>query len=98
MRQTPEAVMDDGLLDRTIIPDIPLLKIAREAPKLFTDKFWTVDVLTTSRSRTITVIPYDPALPGKPVVGEKVEVDGEVIGRAPVKFELLPHQLNILTV
>ncbi len=98
MRQTPEAVMDDGLLDMTIIPDIPLLKIAREAPKLFTDKFWTVDVLTTSRSRTITVIPYDPALPGKPVVGEKVEVDGEVIGRAPVKFEILPNQLNILTV
>ncbi len=96
MRQTPEAVMDDGLLDMTIIPDLPLLKIAREAPKLFSDKFWTVRELITSRSRSILVIPC--GTDGKPVVGEKVEVDGEVIGRSPVKFEILPSQLNILTV
>ncbi len=99
MRQTPEAVMDDGLLDMTIIPDLPLTKIAREASKLFSDKFWTVPELVTSRSRCITVIPYDSAQPEKPVVvGELIEVDGEVIGRAPVKFEILPSQLNILTV
>ncbi len=98
MRQTPEAIMDDGLLDMTIIPDLPLLKIAREAPKLFSDKFWTVPELVTSRSRTITVIPYDDSRPGRPAVGEQIEVDGEVIGRAPVKFEILPSQLNILTV
>ncbi len=98
MRQTPEAVLDDGLLDMTIIPDIPLLKIAMEAPKLFTDRFWTVKELVTSRSRCITVIPYNPDEPGKVVIGEQVEVDGEVLGRAPVKFEILPSQLNILTV
>ncbi len=97
MRQTPEAIMDDGLLDMTIIPDLPLLKIAKEAPKLFTDKFWTVKELVTSRSRCITVIPYDPDIPSKAVVGERIEVDGEVIGRSPVKFEILPNQLNILT-
>ncbi len=98
MRQTPEAVMDDGLLDMTIIPDLPLMKIAKEAPKLFSDKFWTVPELVTSRSRTITVIPYAPSHPDSPVVGELIEVDGEVVGRAPVKFEILPSQLNILTV
>ncbi len=98
MRQTPEALMDDGLLDMTIIPDLPLMKIAREAPKLFTDKFWTVPELVTSRSRTVTVVPYDAARPGKPVTGALTEVDGEVIGHAPVKFEILPDQLNVLTV
>ncbi len=114
MRQTPEAVMDDGLLDLTIIPDLPLLKIAKEAPKLFSDKFWTVPELVTARARTITVVPHEtssvspqgaahhsgaPASAlSRPVVGDLVEVDGEVIGRAPVKFEILPDQLNILTV
>ncbi len=98
MRQTPEAVMDDRLLDMTIIPDLPLLKIAKEAPKLFSDKFWTVPELVTSRGRTITIFPYDASQPGKVAVGELVEVDGEVIGRSPVKFEILPDQLNILTV
>ncbi len=98
MRQTPEAVMDDGLLDMTIIPELPLMKIAQEAPKLFTDKFWTVPELVTARSRCITVIPYDPAQPGRASFGELVEVDGEVVGNAPVKLEVLPSQLNILTV
>ncbi len=98
MRQTPEAVMDDGLLDMTVIPNLPLLKIAREAPKLFTDRFWTVRELVTARGRKIVVIPYTPDCPGRTVVGDKVEVDGEVLGRSPVKFEILPSQLNILTV
>ena len=29
--------------------------------------------------------------------GDPVEVDGEVVGNAPVKFEVLPSQLNVLT-
>ncbi len=99
MRQTPEAVVDDGLLDMTIIPELPMMRIAREAPKLFTDKFWTVRELTTARSRSITVLPYEASCAGKgPSFGELVEVDGEVIGNAPVKFEILPEQLNILSI
>ena len=97
MRQTPEAVMDDGLLDMTIIPELPIMKIAVEAPKLFTGKFMTVKELVTSRSREIIVIPYDEVLPCAHVCGDPVEVDGEVIGNAPVKFEVLPSQLNVLT-
>ena len=97
MRQTPEAVMDDGLLDMTIIPELPIMKIAVEAPKLFTGKFMTVKELVTSRSREIIVIPYDEVLPCAHVCGDPIEVDGEVIGNAPVKFEVLPSQLNVLT-
>ena len=97
MRQTPEAVLDDGLLDMTIIPELPIMKIAVEAPKLFTGKFMTVKELVTSRSREIIVIPYDEVLPCAHVCGDPVEVDGEVIGNAPVKFEVLPSQLNVLT-
>jgi diacylglycerol kinase family enzyme len=97
MRQTPAAVMDDGLLDMTIIPDLPIMKIAVEAPKLFTGKFLTVSELVTSRSRSIIVVPYDESLPCAHVCGGPVEVDGEVVGNAPVKFEVLPSQLKVLT-
>lgn len=96
MRQTPGAVLDDGMLDMTIIPDLPILTIAKEAPKLFTGKFLTVKELVTSRSRCITVVPYDEALPCHAISGSLVEVDGEVVGNAPVKFEVLEGQLNIL--
>jgi YegS/Rv2252/BmrU family lipid kinase len=88
MRQTPGAVPDDGFLDMTIIPDLPLLKIAKEASKLFDGRFLTVPELVTARSKSILVLPEDD--------NALVEVDGEVIGLAPVRFDILEHQLNIL--
>lgn len=96
MRQTPDADFDDGLLDMTIIPDLPLMKIAKEAPKLFNGRFLTVNELVTSRSRTISILPYDENLPCHYTAGEPVEVDGEVVGNAPVRFDVLEDQLNIL--
>ena len=92
MRQTPDAVVDDGLLDMTLIPDLPLLKIAKEAPKLFNGKLLNVPEVVTSRAKTIEVIPIEGAVEG----GEPVEVDGEVVGNSPVRFEILENQLNII--
>lgn len=96
MRQTPDAMMDDGFLDMTVIPDLPIMKIAREAYKLFNGKLLTVKELVWSRARSIVVIPYDGQLPCQCVKGEPLEVDGEVVGRAPVRLEVLEDQLNIL--
>lgn len=90
MRQTPLAVFDDGLLDVTVIPDIPLWVIAREVPKLFTGTFHKVDVLTLARCREVVVIPETVA------DLEPVEVDGEVIGRAPVRMQVLEDQINVV--
>lgn len=90
MRQTPDAVIDDGLLDLTIIPDIPIWTIAKEAPKLFTGTFNTVEVLTMARCREVLV------MPGSEADAEPVEVDGEVVGRAPVRMEVLNQQLNVI--
>lgn len=91
MRQTPLAVMDDGLLDVTIIPDISLWIIARKAIRLFTGTFHKIDVLTQSRCREVEVIPYGPA------DAEPIEIDGEIIGRVPVKMTVLSEQLNIIS-
>jgi YegS/Rv2252/BmrU family lipid kinase len=90
MRQTPEAVMDDGLVDLTVIPDIPLRRIAREIPRLFTGTFLEVPELTASKARSITVVPYEKSCT------EPVEVDGEVVGKAPVRFDVLANQINVL--
>jgi diacylglycerol kinase (ATP) len=91
MRQTPLAVMDDGLLDVTIIPDISMWTIARKVPRLFTGTFHKVDVLTQARCHEVAVIPYGQG------DAEPIEVDGEVIGRVPVIMTVLPDQINIVT-
>ena len=90
MRQTPLAELGDGLLDVTIIPDIPIWTIAKEAPKLFTGTFHKVSVLTQAKCREVIVLPYRES------DAEPAEVDGEVIGRAPVKMEVLPDQINVI--
>ena len=91
MRQTPLAVMDDGLLDVTVIPDISLWVIARKAPRLFTGTFHKVDVLTQARCKEVMVLPYGPR------DAEPIEIDGEIIGRVPVKMTVLQEQLNVIT-
>lgn len=90
MRQTPEAVIDDGLLDMTVIPDIALGRIACEAWRLFTGTLLKIPELTACKGKVITVIPDAGAF------GEPVEVDGEVVGKAPVRFEVMPDQINVV--
>ena len=90
MRQTPLAVMDDGLLDVTVIPDIPIWTIARKVPRLFTGTFHKVDVLTQARCHEVEIIPYTHA------DAEPAELGAEVIGRVPVRMTVLPDQINII--
>ncbi len=90
MRQTPEAVLDDGLLDITIIPDIPIWTIAKEVYKLFTGNFLTIKEVIPAKCREVLVLPESEA------DAEPVEIDGEVVGRAPVKMEVLGQQINII--
>lgn len=90
MRQTPLAELGDGLLDIAVIPDIPLWVIAKEVPRLFTGTFHKVDVLTQAKCREVVVLPYNEA------DAEPVEVDGEVIGRAPVRMEVMPEHINVV--
>ena len=82
--------MDDGLLDMTIIPDLPIKRIAREAPRLFTGSFLKVPELIVAKSKVITVIP-DGRMSAEPV-----EVDGEVVGKAPARLEVLDDQINVV--
>jgi YegS/Rv2252/BmrU family lipid kinase len=88
MRQTADALMDDGFLDMTLIPELGMLKIAKEAPKLFTGTFTNIPELVVKRARSIVVIPEGGM--------SHVEVDGEVVGTAPVCLEVMGPQINVL--
>lgn len=89
MRQTPSAVLDDGLLDVTLIPDLPILTIARKALKLFTGTFDKVKELTVAKCKSALIIPAAES--------SLVEVDGEVVGKSPVRFDVLDEQINVLS-
>lgn len=90
MMQVPDAVMDDGLLDVTVIPVLPILKIVRAVPTLFSGKLLSSNPeLIFTRCKSLTVEPLDGP-------GARVEVDGEVVGNTPISVDRLPGQLNVL--
>ena len=90
MRQTPLAELGDGLLDVTVIPDIPMWIIAKEIFKLFTGNFHKVPVLTQAKCQEVLVLPDGEA------DAEPVEVDGEVVGRAPVRMAVMKEQIRVV--
>ena len=89
MRQTPAAVLDDGLLDITVIPEIPLKRIICEVFKLFTGEFHKIPEVVTGKYKEIMVCPC-----GKDM--EPVQVDGEVVGRGKTLFKVVDSQINIV--
>lgn len=92
MRQTPGAELGDGLLDVTVIPQVSVWTILRAAPRLFTSTFHkgAVPQLETAQCRSVFVLPETGS------DSEPVEVDGEVVGRAPVRMDVMPESINVV--
>ena len=89
MRQTPEAVTDDGLTDVTVIPPLSLFRILCEGYKLFTGEILEIEEISSFRGSSVSVLPSggDSGL---------IEIDGEVPGTVPACFEVLPEKINVL--
>jgi diacylglycerol kinase family enzyme len=90
MRQTPDAVLDDGLLDVTVIPEVKPSVILRQMHKLYTKRFLKIPQITHAKGKEVLVVPVDKYRE------QLLEIDGEVVGNAPVKFMVLDTQLNVI--
>lgn len=87
MMQTPDARVDDGLVDVTVIKNASRLRVLREFPKLFSGKIYSVrDKVLFARGREVAV-ECEP--------DETVEADGEVIGTTMLRFWTLPRALRV---
>lgn len=92
MRQVPDAVVDDGLLDVLVIPKMRISYLIPRLPLLYTGTLTRVPELVFCKAKEVKVLSSD----GYEDV-EPIEIDGEVVGRFPVCFEVLPHQIKVLS-
>ena len=90
MRQVPLAVMDDGLLDYTIIPKTPLLKVVRELPRLFNGTLHQSEYVIGGKCRSLQIVPMDEQS------GDIFELDGEIEGWLPMSIEVTGHQIRVI--
>lgn len=88
LRQTPKAVINDGLVDVMFVEKATMKLVVNALPKVLGNNLTDCKDINFLRCSSFAVSPIGDA--------EIVEVDGEIVGRTPVVFEVLPERLNIL--
>jgi diacylglycerol kinase (ATP) len=83
----PEASIDDGLLDIVLIPQRSAAELALLAAQVALGTHLTSDAIVFRRAADLTVN-------SKP--GMWFNVDGELVGNEPARFEILPRALRFI--
>jgi diacylglycerol kinase (ATP) len=83
----PEASIDDGLLDVVLIPKRPAPELALVVAQIALGTHLSSDAIVYRRTAKLTVN-------SKP--GMWFNVDGELVGNEPARFEIVPRALNFI--
>ena len=88
MKIAPDAKINDGLFDVVNIGDIKTAKILLNAYKLYGGSHLTLKEVKSTLARKVEVSPLN---------NEEIhiEVDGELPGKLPATFEILPNALRV---
>ena len=88
MRQTPEAIPDDGLIDVTVVGRISKWRFLAKVPSLFKGTIFKHKEVTHTRGKVVDIsaAPYS-----------YMEVDGEPVGITPVRIEVVPAGVQVVS-
>ncbi|MBX3646556.1 MAG: diacylglycerol kinase family lipid kinase [Rhodocyclaceae bacterium] len=87
MNVAPQAEVDDGLFDITLVQELSRWEVLKSLRRLFDGTLLTHPKVLAMREARGAV---DTA------IAQPVEADGELIGHAPVRFSILPRALRVL--
>lgn len=88
MKIAPDAVINDGFFDVVNIGDIKTVKILLNAYKLYGGSHLNLKEVKSTLARKIEVSPMNSE-------EIHIEVDGELPGKLPATFEILPKALKV---
>lgn len=86
--QTPDAVIDDGLINVTVIERLSKLTFLKKVPSLFKGTIYQIKEVhhTIGKHIDIEATPYS-----------FMEVDGETVGRTPVTVDIIPDAIKVVS-
>jgi YegS/Rv2252/BmrU family lipid kinase len=87
MRQTPDAIPDDGLLDITVIKEMGRIEIIRSLKLLYDGTILSHPKVDGYRSDNLKVSSESLLY---------LEADGESLGHTPAEFSIIPSAVNIV--
>ena len=86
MLVAPDADPTDGLLDVVVIGDLSKLDLLKSLPRIYRGTHLNHPKVTVKRTREIKIQPVQPM---------SLQIDGELLGKAPVRVYMLPAALNV---
>jgi len=89
MKIAPDAKLTDGKFDIVGVGDLSAVKIFTSAPRVYTGSHLSMPEVSHALARKITVRPSDRA------AEIALEVDGELPGRLPAVFQIVPEALRV---
>lgn len=87
MKVAPEASLSDGLFDIVVAGDLSKLDMVRLVPRVYVGTHVTHPKLRVLRGREVRVDSPDRML---------LQADGEVLGKAPATFRIVPGALRLI--
>lgn len=90
MRQVPLAIMDDGILDVTIIPKMPMMTMLKQIPRLFNGTLNESRDVVMARCKTLEITPLNEES------ADIYELDGEIEGHLPIYIQMDGRQINVI--
>lgn len=88
LRVAPDARIDDGLLDVSILKELNAAQVGRVIPQLFAKSTLPEPYLIRQKARTVVLqTDRDCMFHG----------DGEILGPAPVRIEVVPKAIQVIT-
>jgi diacylglycerol kinase family enzyme len=89
MKIAPNAKLADGKFDVVTVGDISALKIMTSAPRLYFGSHLSMSEVGHTLAKKITARPADR---DKRIT---LEIDGELPGRLPAQFQIIPEALRV---
>ena len=89
MKIAPNALLDDGRFDVVSVGDLGALKILQHSPRLYFGAHLGLPEVGHALARRVVVRPADK---GNEIL---LDVDGELPGRLPATFQVLPNALRV---
>jgi len=89
MKIAPDAKLDDGLFDVVTIGDAGSFRILANSPRLYFGTHLRMDEVSHTLAKRVI------ARPTQKDARIAVELDGELVGRLPVTFQILPRALRV---
>ncbi len=86
MKQTPEAIINDGFLDVTVYENMPKFKIVTNIKKLYNGKILEIKGVRSFRTKSFRIESEQTIY---------AETDGEIIGTAPYEISIVADSINV---